>query len=117
MTGPSAILFLLSLGAWRWIRSGDGFDLRTKYRADTSGFRFPPIFSGEGNRGDAAVSGGSIERQADVIFGEGLRGSARAGDVVQFGELAALIEGIVVFEAVQHGSHPPRKALHFPDAA
>src|SRR5215831_405106 len=56
-------------------------------------------------------------RQADVVFGERLRGGARAGDVVEVGELTPVVEGMVVGEAVEKLSHPPGEALDFPDAA
>src|SRR6266568_2591466 len=58
----------------------------------------------------------SMHRQADVVFGQRLRGGARTDYMLEFGKLPALIERIVVVEAMQHGSHPPGKALHFPDA-
>jgi len=56
-------------------------------------------------------------RQTDVVFGERLRGGARAGDVVEVGELTPVVEGMVVGEAVEKLSHPPGEALNFPDAA
>jgi len=46
-----------------------------------------------------------------------LGGGAGAGDVVEFGELAAVVEGIVIGEAVENLGHPPGEALDFPDAA
>src|ERR1700722_1085678 len=59
----------------------------------------------------------SIPGQADVILCKAGHGGARAGYVVELGELAALIEDIVRVEAVEHGRHPPGEALRFPDAA
>src|SRR5258705_10122725 len=58
-----------------------------------------------------------VHWQTNVVFGQGLRSSARTGDVVEFGDLAALVERVVARKAVQHGSHPPGKSLHFPNAA
>jgi len=46
-----------------------------------------------------------------------LGGGAGSGDVVEFGELAAVVEGIVIGEAVEELGHPPGEALDFPDAA
>src|ERR1039458_6282357 len=62
-------------------------------------------------------NGLSFHRKADVVFREGLGCCSRTGHVVQFGELAAVVEGLLIREAVEHGSHPPREPLHFPDAA
>src|SRR5438128_3529239 len=58
-----------------------------------------------------------FEGQTDVIFCERGCGGAGACDVVEFGELTAAIEFGVFREFVQQGSHPPGKALDFPDAA
>src|SRR6266571_2498057 len=55
----------------------------------------------------------SMHRQADVVFGQRLRGGARTDYILELGKLPALIERIVVVEAMQHGSHPPGKTLHF----
>ena len=55
--------------------------------------------------------------QPDVILGEALRCGARAGEVIEFRELATMVEGVFVGEFVQHGGHPPRKPLHFPYTA
>lgn len=56
-----------------------------------------------------------FHRKADVIFSERLGRGAGTGHVIQFGELAAMVERILLWETMQHGSHPPREALHFPD--
>src|SRR5260370_8274862 len=58
-----------------------------------------------------------VHWQTNVVLGQGLRSSARTGDVVKFGDLAALVERVVTRKAVQHGSHPPGKSLPFPNAA
>ena len=42
---------------------------------------------------------------------------ARGGHVVQFGQLAAVVEAVAAFEAVQHGRHPPGEVLRAPHAA
>ena len=44
-------------------------------------------------------------------------GGAGASDVVEVGELAAVVEGIVIGEAVEELRHPPGEALDFPHAA
>jgi hypothetical protein len=59
----------------------------------------------------------SVQRQADIVFGEGLGGGAGAGDVVEVGELAAVVERIVTGETVEELGHPPGETLNFPDAA
>src|SRR5450432_3316015 len=64
-----------------------------------------------------SLLGVPLHRQADIVFRQGLRGGARAGDVVEFGKLPAMIEGIVAGETMQHGGHPPGEALNFPDSA
>ena len=58
-----------------------------------------------------------IEREAYVILGEALGGSTGAGDVIQLRQLASVVEGIVVVEAVEERRHPPGEALDLPDAA
>src|SRR5580693_10764725 len=65
---------------------------------------------------DGELCRSSFHRQSDVVFGQRLRRCARTGHTIQFGELAALIEGVFIRKAVQHGSHPPGEALYFPDA-
>src|SRR3984885_15261845 len=57
-----------------------------------------------------------FHRKADVIFRETPGRCPRTGYVVEFGELAALVERIFIRKAMQHRSHPPRESLHFPDA-
>ena len=69
-----------------------------------------------GGKGVPRRVGLSFHRKANVVFREGLGCGSRTGYVVQFGELAAMIEGVLIREAMEHGSHPPRKALHFPNA-
>ena len=59
----------------------------------------------------------SFHRQADVVFGEGLLSYARAGDVIELRQLAAVVESVFVIEAVEKRRHPPREALNLPDAA
>ncbi len=44
-------------------------------------------------------------------------GGARTGDVVQLGKLTAVVECVVVAEAVKHRCHPPGEALDLPDTA
>jgi len=58
----------------------------------------------------------SFHRETDVILRESLGCGSRTGHVIQFGKLAAMVEGILIWKAMQHGSHPPREPLHFPDA-
>jgi hypothetical protein len=57
----------------------------------------------------------SFHRETDVILRESLGCGSRTGHVIQFGKLAAMVEGILIWKAMQHGSHPPREPLHFPD--
>src|SRR6266404_4879408 len=58
-----------------------------------------------------------VHGQTNVVFGQSLRCRSGAGDVIEFGDLAAFVEWIVGRKAVQHRSHPPGKSLYFPDAA
>src|ERR1035438_9538487 len=58
----------------------------------------------------------SLQRKSHIVLCQGLGCRSRTGYVVQFGELAALVEGILIREAMEHGSHPPREPLHFPNA-
>ncbi len=58
----------------------------------------------------------SFHRKSNVVFGQRQRGRSRTGHIIEFGELAALVKGIFVREAMQHGSHPPGEPLHLPDA-
>src|SRR2546421_13007187 len=55
-----------------------------------------------------------LHGQADIILGERLRGSFRARHIIELGELAALVEFIVLGKAVQQRRHPPGEALHLP---
>src|SRR3954469_9918243 len=43
-----------------------------------------------------------LDRQPDVVLGQRRRAGARAGDVVELGELHAHVEVVVAVEAVQH---------------
>src|ERR1700733_4210406 len=57
----------------------------------------------------------SLQREAHIVLREALGGCARTGHVIQFGELAALVERILVWKTMEHRGHPPRKSLHFPN--
>src|SRR4029077_11861467 len=57
-----------------------------------------------------------IKGQADIILREDLRCCPRTGDVIQLRQLPAVVEAVFAVETVEHGSHPPRKALGLPDA-
>jgi hypothetical protein len=57
----------------------------------------------------------TVERKADVIFCESPGCRSRAGDVVQLGEFAALVERILIRETMEHRGHPPREPLDSPN--
>src|SRR5271168_4915847 len=46
--------------------------------------------------------GGSVERQPDVIFSQAGHGGARSNQVVELGQLPALVESGVAGKAMQH---------------
>src|SRR5687767_15981466 len=54
--------------------------------------------------------------QADVILGKRGGPGARAGHIVQLGELHPVLKVVAARKSMQHRSHPPRKALRLPDA-
>ena len=57
------------------------------------------------------------QRKADIVLGQRLSGGAGGDDVLELGKLPPSVERRVVVETVEHRSHPPGKALRFPDAA
>src|SRR5215217_5936751 len=60
--------------------------------------------------------GSRLHGQAHVVLRQGRRCGPRPRNVVQLGELQAVLERVVSGEAVQHGRHPPGEALCLPDA-
>jgi hypothetical protein len=66
--------------------------------------------------GTAIVTSNSLRQgQTRVIFGESLRSGPRAGYVLQLRDLAAVLEGAILLEAMQHVGHPPGELLHSPN--
>ena len=58
-----------------------------------------------------------VERQADVVLGDGARGVLRVEQVVELGVLQLRADRAVVGKAVHERREPPREALGPPDAA
>jgi hypothetical protein len=69
----------------------------------------PETVTRRGSTADSLLHG-----KADIILGQRLRCGSGTGDVIEFRELTPLIKGIA-FVPMQHGSHPPGKALDTPD--
>ena len=67
------------------------------------------IVTRRGSTADSLLHG-----KADIILGQRLRCGSGTGDVIEFRELTPLVKGIA-FVPMQHGSHPPGKALDTPD--
>src|SRR3712207_6994082 len=57
----------------------------------------------------------TLFRSADIGLRERSRRRGAAGDELQLGELAPVVELAGVREPVQHGGHPPGKVLRPPD--
>src|SRR4051794_30036176 len=73
----------------------------------------PAIASRRGTKsGMALVS--LVQRQPDVVLGQAGHGGFRVDEILEIGNPAALVEWRVVSVPVQHGGHPPRKALRPP---
>src|SRR5215469_8277448 len=58
----------------------------------------------------------SIEWQSDIVLGKRSRSGAGTGKVAEVSEMDLVREVVFLGEAMQHGSHPPGKALDTPDA-
>src|SRR5689334_16640068 len=87
-----------------------------------SGTPQPPLVAGCGGAGAGTRVGAAVavsaptsmamipvshaRRSADVVLGQGAGGVLRAGDQLQFGDLAAEVEIAGIGKPVQHRRHP-----------
>src|SRR5436309_10710572 len=61
------------------------------------------------------VAASQLDRQAGVVLGQRAHGGLRAGHIVELGELALAVEGIVARIEMKQLRHPPGEALRLPD--
>ena len=57
-----------------------------------------------------------IKRKTYVILRERGRRGPRTGDVVQLRQMQMIRVAVLILETMEHGRHPPGKALHLPNA-
>src|SRR6516162_971053 len=74
-------------------------------------------FTTVGWKTEKSEKSGRVERQSHVVFGKHCRSGARTRYIVELRQMNVMRESRFVLEAVQHGSHPPRESLAFPNAA
>src|SRR6266540_4850785 len=65
-------------------------------------------------RTDASDSASQFDRQAGVVLGHRTHGGLRARHIVELGELALAVEGIVARIEMKQLRHPPGEALRLP---
>src|SRR6185503_15258640 len=52
--------------------------------------------------------------QPDVLLGKARHRRARAGEVIEIGDLSLMIERVFIGRSMQRGGHPPREPLRLP---
>src|SRR5216684_4671343 len=61
------------------------------------------------------LPGSALDRQADIVLGHRAHRGGRARHVIELGELALAIEGVVAGIEMKQLRHPPGEALRLPD--
>src|SRR5580658_10466879 len=58
-----------------------------------------------------------IQRKPHIILRQARHSSSGTSDVIQLRNLPPMVEPVASGKKMQHGCHPPRESLYFPDPA